>query len=348
MMPGIDQRYAGVALASALLFGVGTPLAKALLGALDPVLLAGLLYAGSGLGLALVALLRRKAKAAPPLERRHLPWLAGAVASGGVAAPLLLLWGLSRIPASEASLLLNLEAVITVLVASVIFGEHVSARVWAATAIMLSAGLLLAWTPGESFPLSAGALAIVGACLFWALDNNLTRPISAADPVKIALVKGLAAGLFNIAVAALTGSAAPRGVVVAEALVLGAFSYGASLVLYIIALRHLGSARTGAHFASAPFIGAAVALIALDEKAGPAFWWTLALMMAATALLITERHTHRHTHESLRHEHTHVHDEHHRHSHTRGDDEPHSHWHVHEPLTHWHPHLPDLHHRHRH
>ncbi len=351
MIERSTQKYALIALGSAALFGISTPLAKLLLGETHPVLLAGLLYCGSGLGLALFSLVRRasgREHAVTALHGMDFFWLGCAVLCGGIAGPVLLLWGLGSLPASEASLLLNLEAVLTVLLAGLLFKEHVSGRVWASTAVMLAAGTVLVWTPGESLQLSMAALLVLGACLAWALDNNLTRNISSADPVSIAMIKGLVAGAANVALAAAAGASLPAMKVVAAALVLGALSYGASLVLYIVAQRHLGSARTGAHFATAPFIGAAVALL-LGENAGPVFWMALALMVLATGLLVTEQHAHGHRHERMEHEHAHVHDEHHRHEHAPGEEgEPHSHRHVHEPMAHSHPHLPDTHHRHSH
>lgn len=351
-----SQRYALIALVSAALFGVSTPLAKLLLGYVPPLLLAGLLYLGSGAGLMVLWLVRRsrklpRAKPSAALEFGGWVWLAAAVLSGGVLAPVLLLWGLSGMHASGASLLLNAEAVLTILVAALLFGEHVSGRVWASAAVMLAGALLLAYEPGTSVPVSPHALAVAGACLLWALDNNFTRNISSGDPVLIAMVKGLVAGTANCALAAAAGVSvlAPGTVSAALALALGAASYGASLVLYIVALRHLGSARTGAHFATSPFIGAAVAITLLGEPTGTAFIASVALMLAATWLLLSEKHLHQHTHEHFEHSHPHVHDGHHQHSHTAGvGTGPHTHAHVHEPLTHLHPHLPDLHHRHRH
>ena len=191
--------------------------------------------------------------------------------------------------------------------------------------------------------------------LAWALDNNLTRNITVADPVRTAMVKGFAAGAANLSLAMIVGVMRPSTLAVVAALVLGALGYGASLALYIAAQRYLGSARTGAHFATAPFIGAAFALLAFDERAGGVFWLALGLMVVATLLLVTEHHAHRHRHERLAHEHAHVHDEHHRHVHAPGDipvagheGQPHTHWHEHEAMTHSHEHLPDLHHRHGH
>jgi drug/metabolite transporter (DMT)-like permease len=349
------QRYALLALASAALFGASTPLAKLLLGELPPLALAGLLYLGSGLGLVAVRIATRSRRGAgqsateAPLAARDYPWLAGAMVAGGVAAPILLLWGLSGTGASEASLLLNLESVVTMLAAALFFGEAVGRRIWAAAALMLAGATVLSWDPQAELKLSLHAIAIVGACFCWALDNNLTRRISAADPVVLAMIKGLAAGSFNLALAFALGFHLSGTPALAGALTVGFLGYGVSLVLFILALRHLGAARTAAHFSTAPFIGAAIAILALGEPFTVSFGAALGLMLAATWLVLTERHEHEHTHEYLAHSHRHIHDEHHQHEH-RGDEgpEPHAHWHEHPPMEHAHPHLPDLHHRHKH
>jgi drug/metabolite transporter (DMT)-like permease len=345
------QRYALVALAAAALFGASTPLAKLLQADITPGLLAGLLYFGSGAGLALVRLgLRLTRRAAEPrLQTSDYPWLAGAVASGGIAAPLLLMWGLAGASASGVSLLLNLEGVLTALIAALVFKEAVAGRIWLAAGLMLAAALMLGYDPQAGLGLSLRALAVAAACALWALDNNLTRRISAADPVSIAMIKGLAAGCVNIATALALGADFPGGLPLAGALLLGWLAYGVSLALYILALRHLGSARAAAHFSTAPFIGAALAIVLLGEPVTVPFVAAFLLMLAATWLALTERHGHAHAHEALVHEHLHTHDAHHQHAH-RGDEgpEPHSHPHRHEPLAHSHPHLPDLHHRHRH
>jgi drug/metabolite transporter (DMT)-like permease len=343
------QRYAFVALAAATLFGVATPIAKLLLGTMSPVMLAGLLYFGSGLGLAAVQVVRRSVQSEAPLRLHDLPWLVGAVVSGGVLAPLATLWGLAGASASGVSLLLNLEAIMTALIAAAFFGEHVSRRVWVAACLMLAGALLLGYAPDARFGLSLHALAVIGACALWGLDNNLTQKISGADPVTIVMIKGLTAGGFNLGIAAMTAGAPPLGYTVGAALVLGFVSIGVSLVLYILALRHLGSARTAAHYSTAPFIGAVLSLVILREPFTVTFAIALALMAIATWLVLTERHEHEHYHAALEHEHLHVHDAHHRHEHV-GDEgpEPHSHPHRHEPLLHSHPHLPDLHHRHPH
>jgi drug/metabolite transporter (DMT)-like permease len=345
------QRYALLALGAAALFGASTPLAKLLQSDVTPGLLAGLLYLGSGVGLALVKLALRLTRhsAETPLRARDISWLAGAVASGGIAAPLLLLWGLAGASASGVSLLLNLEGVLTALIAALVFKEAVAGRIWFAAGLMLAAGLLLGFDSRAGFGLSLRTLAVVAACALWAVDNNLTRRISSADPVSIAMIKGLAAGGVNIVAALALGARLPATLPLAGALLLGWLAYGVSLVLYIVALRHLGSTRAAAHFSTAPFIGAALSIGFLGEPLTPGFAAAFLLMLAATWLVLTERHGHAHGHEPLAHEHLHTHDAHHRHAH-RGDEgpEPHAHAHRHEPLAHSHPHLPDLHHRHPH
>lgn len=345
------QRYALVALAAAALFGASTPLAKLLQLHIAPNLLAGLLYLGSGAGLALVQLLRRAGKRATeaPLQAADYPWLAGAILCGGVAAPLLLMWGLAGASASGVSLLLNLEGILTALIAALAFREAVGGRIWLAACLMLAAGLLLGYDPQAGVGLSLRTLAVAAACALWALDNNLTRRIAAADPVNTAMIKGLAAGSVNIAAALVLGARLPQALPLAGALMLGWLGYGVSLALYILALRHLGSARAASHFSTAPFIGAALSIALLHEPLTAGFAAAFALMLAATWLTLTERHGHAHAHEPLAHEHLHTHDAHHQHAH-RGDEgpEPHAHPHRHAPLTHSHPHLPDLHHRHHH
>ncbi len=351
MLDLATQRYALIALAAAALFGASTPLAKLLLANVAPNMLAGLLYLGSGLGLALVQLLRRAGQGGTeaPLQAADYSWLAGAVACGGIAAPLLLLWGLAGESASGVSLLLNLEGMLTALIAALVFREAVGARIWVAACLMLAAGLLLGYAPQAGVGLSLRTLAVAAACALWALDNNLTRRIAAADPVRIAMIKGLAAGCVNIAAALALGAQLPQALPLAGALALGWLAYGVSLALYILALRHLGSARAAAHFSTAPFIGAALSILLLGEAPTPTFAAAFALMLGATWLTLTEQHGHAHAHEALAHEHVHTHDAHHQHAH-RGDEgpEPHTHAHRHAPLAHSHPHLPDLHHRHPH
>ncbi|GFZ88243.1 DMT family transporter [Dyella caseinilytica] len=342
-----------LALAAAALFGVSTPLAKLLLGAIAPGMLAGLLYAGSGCGLLLWIGFRRLT-AAPsgeaPLTRRDLPWLAGAVLFGGVLGPLLLMFGLAHTLASTASLLLNMESVLTAVLAWVVFRENVDHRVLLGMLAIVAGGALLSV---QQFGLGGpilGALAIVGACLCWAIDNNVTRPISGSDPAQIASIKGIVAGCVNIGIALAAGQHFPAPLTLLAAGALGLAGYGVSLMLFVLALRSLGTARTSAYFSTAPFLGACVALLLFDEHPGLSFWLAGALMALGVWLHVSERHDHAHVHEAMNHNHRHRHDEHHQHDHDFPWDgkEPHTHPHTHEPLEHSHPHYPDLHHRHRH
>ena len=339
------------ALIAALLFGASTPFAKLLVGDIPPILLAGLLYLGSGLGLWLLRLARDRGLATPRLPAREWPWLLGAIASGGVLAPVLLMYGLTRTSAATASLLLNLEAVFTALLAWIVFHENAGRRVVLGIALIVAGGVLLAWTTGAMVAGAArGAGAIALAALCWGLDNNLTRKVAASDALFIAATKGLGAGITNCALAAALGASLPSPRLIGAAMAVGLAGYGLSLVLYVLALRGLGSARTGAYFSTAPFLGAAVAMLAFHEPASAAFWLAALLMAAGVWLHLSEHHEHEHSHEALTHAHPHVHDAHHQHEHDLAWDgtEPHSHPHHHPPLRHRHRHYPDVHHRHRH
>ena len=338
------------ALGSAALFGLTAPLAKALLGRFDPQLLAGALYLGAGAGLAGFHLARRAVGLpAPeaPLRRADWPWLAAVVFFGGFLGPLLLMAGLKATGAASASLLLNLEGLATMAIAWLVFHENVDARLFAGAMAILAGAVVLSWQ-GRGLALDEGALLVGGACLAWGIDNNLTRKLSSADPVSIAAIKGLVAGSVNL-IAALARGAEPPGLVFSSAAgLLGFFAVGVSLVFYILALRRLGAARTGAYFALAPFIGALASLVLLHEQPTVRLLVAGALMGLGLWPHLAERHDHEHVHEAFEHEHAHVHDEHHQHSHEGPVTEPHSHLHRHERQLHSHPHYPDLHHRHTH
>lgn len=344
-------RGALAALAAALLFGAGTPLAKLLLAQASPWLLAALLYLGSGLGLALLRALRRDHAA--PLAPGDAKWLAGAVAAGGVAGPVLLMLGLAAMPASTASLLLNAEAVLTALLAWFVFRENVDRRVALGMAAIVAGGVVLAW-PGELDHADVvPTLLVLAACLAWAVDNNLTRKVALADATWIAMVKGLAAGATNLVLALALGASWPPLSVVFAAGLVGFASYGASLALFVVGLRELGTARTGAYFSVAPFFGAVLSIAVLGEPATLPLLLAAALMAVGVALHLSERHEHQHAHEAVEHAHEHVHgagDPHHDHGHTPAlaPGTRHSHAHRHEPLVHSHRHYPDAHHRHEH
>jgi drug/metabolite transporter (DMT)-like permease len=344
---------APLAIVSAALFGASTPLAKALLGdGLSPWLLAGLLYLGSGFGLAVLHFGRRligRPSTEAPLARSDWGWMGLVVLSGGVAGPVLLMLGLATTPAAGASLLLNLEGLATMVIAWLAFRENVDRRLLLGAAAILAGALILSWHGGAQFGgFGFGSLLIAGACLAWGIDNNLTRKVSASDPVQVAMVKGLAAGAVNLVLAVAAGARLPSASLLAGAGVVGFLGYGVSLVLFVLALRFLGTARTGAYFSTAPFIGALLAILMFGE---PVSWRLIVaglLMAFGLYLHLVERHEHEHVHEPLEHEHPHVHDEHHQHMHTAGEppEEPHTHRHVHQRLAHRHAHFPDLHHRH--
>lgn len=342
------------ALAAAVLFGASTPIAKVLVGQIPPVLLAGLLYAGSGLGLAVGLLFRRLRSGGESAQidwphGTEIGWLAGAIAFGGILGPVLLLLGLMSTPASVSALLLNLEAVFTALLAWFVFQENFDRRIAAGMGLIVVGGLVLSWSPG-SLASAPGALLVAAACLCWAVDNNLTRKVSASDAMALACVKGLIAGAVNVVLAVLMGTALPPPSVAAAAAIVGLAGYGISLVLFVLALRDLGAARTGAYFSVAPFFGAALAVAVQHEPLSAALIVAAALMAAGVWLHLSEVHEHAHQHEFLEHSHSHVHDEHHRHFHASGWDglEPHTHRHVHRPMRHAHPHYPDIHHQHEH
>ena len=339
------------ALAAAALFGASTPFAKLLTGELPPVMLAGLLYLGSGLGLAVARLIRDRGFKSSGLSSAEWPWLLGAVFFGGVLGPLALMFGLLSTSGASASLLLNLEAVLTAVIAWVVFRENADRRIVLGMLAIVAGGIALAWQPGADSATGFAGPALVGlACLCWAVDNNLTRKVSASDALFIASAKGLIAGTVNTLLAFSLGLALPSPLALMSTMMVGLFGYGISLVFFVLALRGLGTARTGAYFSTAPFMGAAVALFVFSETTSPAFWVAAFLMGLGVWLHLTEQHGHEHVHEATTHAHVHDHDAHHQHTHDfewRGTGQ-HSHLHQHPVIRHSHPHYPDIHHRHRH
>jgi drug/metabolite transporter (DMT)-like permease len=351
-MPSIEKNAPLVALAAAAAFGLSTPLAKLLLGDISPWMLAGLLYLGSGFGLSVLMLIRKLLGVSAneaSLARADLRWLAGTILFGGILGPILLLFGLNLTDAATASLLLNLEAVFTLLLAWIVFREHVDSRLFMGAVAIVAGAILLSWQ-GELGKVSWGVILIALACLSWGIDNNLTRKISAVDPFALAAVKGICAGSLNTALAFATGAKLPSLLSGAGAMSLGFVSYGLGLVLFIVALRYLGTARTGAYYGTAPFIGALASAILLNTPLTGTMLIAGVLMALGAWLHLSERHGHDHSHDEMDHNHRHSHDEHHNHLHGPDDPvgEPHAHPHRHQPLTHSHAHYPDLHHRHSH
>jgi drug/metabolite transporter (DMT)-like permease len=352
----LSLKSASPALAAALLFGASTPLAKLLIGDASPLMVAGLLYLGSGIGLAITMFVRwafmrttETGVAAIHVPRSERLWLLGAIACGGVLGPALLMFGLESSDAASASLLLNVEGVLTAVLAWVVFREHTDRSVVAGMIAIVLGGVMLSWQPGEA-RISTGALLIVAACTCWAIDNNLTRKVSTNDAMLIACLKGLVAGGCNTSLAFASGSDMPGWGTICSAMVVGFGGYGLSLVMFVLALRGLGTARTGAYFSVAPLFGVVISLILWPEMPNVLFWVAAVLMSIGVWLHVRERHEHPHVHEELTHGHRHRHDAHHLHDHAEGWDErePHSHVHTHAALEHSHAHFPDVHHRHLH
>ncbi len=339
---------------AAILFGASAPFAKLLLRRIEPVLLAALLYLGGGVGLLLVRMLtvfsRRAADTEARINTADMPWLVGALLAGGVASPIILMYSLQSTPAATASLLTNFEAAATALIAAVIFHEAMGRRIWIAIACVTAASVLLSLELKGEWGISPGAIGVLVACVFWGLDNNLTRYISAKDPVVIVMFKGIGAGLFSVALAIILSARWPSPLFVLSAMLLGFFSYGLSIVLFILSMRSLGAARTSAFFGTAPFIGVVISFALLKESPDLLFMASIPVMVLGAALLLSEKHGHMHFHEAIVHEHRHGHDDGH-HAHDHPGQIPahssHSHSHEHETLEHDHIHTPDIHHRHK-
>jgi drug/metabolite transporter (DMT)-like permease len=342
------------ALASAALFGASTPAAKVMLGTVHPILLAGLLYSGAGIGVAAMRrLMPRIASSGIPqasLTGADAPWLAAAISAGGIVGPLLLMWGLGRTEAATASLLLALEGAATALIAWFVFRESFDRRILLGMACLVAGAIVLSWSGKPTLDNVAGPIAILGACVAWGFDNNLTRKVSLADPLQIVELKGLVSGPFNVALALFAGAMVPASPILLFAVVAGFLGYGVSLVLYVLALRELGASRTSAYFSTAPFLGGVISVVALGDMMTPTLFIAGGLMGLGVWLHATEHHEHEHIHEPLLHTHPHTHDEHHLHAHNPGDPpgEPHTHRHEHGAIKHAHPHTPDMHHQHQH
>lgn len=285
---GNVRRGGLLAITAALLFGLSTPAAKAIVGDVGPLLLAGLLYLGSGLGLGLLILLGHRHGVR--LVLADLPWLLATMLFGGALGPALLMWGLSQTTGSAASLLLTLEGVFTALIAWVVFREPFNRRIGLGMALIFAGAVLLSVRGHSGHAALLGSLAVAGACLSWAIDNNCTSKIADVDALTLASIKGIVAGAVNTTIALAAGTVFPAiGMAAASALV-GFLGYGLSLVLFVLALREIGAARTGAYFSTAPFIGAIVGLVALKEPLSVALIGAGLLMGAGVYLHLTESH----------------------------------------------------------
>lgn len=342
------------AVVAAVLFGLGTPFSKMLLGDIPPVALAGIFYLGAFIGLSFFDIFRRtlfraSIQAKSRIGRNDIPWLLAATASGGVVAPVCLMLGLNMISGFSASLLLNLEGVMTAIIAASLFKEHLGRRIPVAILLMTAAGVLLSWNPEDSKFSVGGPLLLLVAAVAWGFDNNFTRSISSRDSVEIAQIKGLIAGSISTMIALVIGWDPTAASSLIGALVLGSLSYGASLVFFVLALQGLGASRTGAFFSLGPFVGAIASVFLLSEWLGWIMLPAAMLMLAGVLIVVYERHSHKHTHEEFVHEHLHSHDDAaHAHTHIDRVESPHVHAHTHPSATHDHAHWPDVNHRHAH
>ena len=341
-----------LALAAALMFGASVPLSKLLFSSAEPIMVAGLLYLGMGLGMlpvkAYMTMFGKPSQKEEPLARSDMPWVFGTVLFGGILAPVVMMISLDHTPGSTASLLLNFEGVATGLIALFIFKEAIGKRVWMAIALITVGCSVLSLREGGGWGISLGAIGIMATCVLWAIDNNITRRISGKDQYMIVVIKGLGAGTFTFVLATLVGVKLPSIGVMLLAMLLGFVSYGVSMAMIVVAMRHLGAARTAAFFGVGPFAGALLSFVLLREHAEMFFWMALAPMAVGVFLLLSETHSHEHTHAVLRHSHKHRHDEHHKHKHRGRTPREHTHMHEHELMSHSHQHAPDLHHRHEH
>jgi drug/metabolite transporter (DMT)-like permease len=331
-------------LGAAALFGASTPLSKWLLSSLGPFSLAGLLYLGAA---AAVLPFARRGASGDRRARWANTWrLAGAVVAGGMLGPVLLLSGLAQSTAASVSLWLNIETPATALLAAVFFREHLGRQTWSAVALVSVASVVLVWPAGLGTASAAALVAL--ACICWGIDNNLTALIDGFTPAQSTLVKGVVAGTLNLALGLWLERDMWRATTLSAGLLVGALSYGFSLVLHIAGAQHLGAARAQTVFGTAPFWGVALSWVMLGEPRLPEQFLAGGLMIVALWLMRTEHHGHAHTHTAAAHTHWHRHDDgHHEHGHPElPPGSWHSHEHAHEAGTHEHDHAPDLHHRH--
>lgn len=345
------QSAVSAGIGAAALFGAVIPVSKILLTGIGPVTLAALLYLGAGSGLFLMKVMpfRKMVRSEAPVTREDIPALVIIIAAGSIAGPVLLMTGLTTVPAATASLLLNGELVMTAIIAGIFFSEHLGRRTMLAAGLVVSGGLIISYDPTETLLVSPGAVLILGACFCWGIDNTVTRLISAKEPATIVILKGCCAGFFGLILAQMMGEATPQLPDIGIALLVGFLGYGLSLLLFIKSIRDLGTVRTGSLFACAPFIGVLVSYLLLNEVPGLLTGIALPLMAIGAYLIATEQHNHPHTHQVISHDHRHRHDDgHHIHYHNAAVITNHAHEHGHGELTHEHRHTPDIHHHHIH
>ena len=342
------MQYILIALLSAVLFGASTPIGKLLLNSLPPFQLAGLLYIGAAIGVLPFSLRQRNAKKIHRIGKRNILRLIGAISFGGIAGPVLLLFGLQKAPAASVAMWLNLELIATAILGCLLFREYLGGYGWVGVIGTIGASVMLSWHGGTIGMVALLLVAAAGFC--WGIDNHLTALIDGITPTQSTFWKGAIAGGTNLILSVILEPYGTAVWILASGIIVGVFSYGFSISLYILAAQNLGATRSQMIFASAPFFGVALSVILLNESISAIQAAAAAILVFSLTVLLRDQHSHSHTHEPLHHKHRHRHDDgHHDHVHTE-DEAPvyHSHWHTHEPTTHAHPHWPDIHHRHRH
>ncbi len=346
-----DKTAVLYAILAAVCYGVSSPLSKQLLENLSPVFMAALLYLGAGLGMLLIHFLpgmKTEQRKEALITGKDLPYVAGMVVLD-IAAPILLMIGLTLSNPAAVSLINNFEIVATTIIALVIFREAVGKRLWIAVFFITVSSILLSVENLRELSFSVGAVFALLACVCWGFENNCTRMLSLKDPLQIVIIKGIGSGLGSLLIAVFTKSVSWDPLPILGALLLGFFAYGLSIYLYILAQRDLGAVRTSAYYAAAPFVGVGLSFVLFYQPVGWSFWIALAMMLLGTYFAAFENHGHRHVHRMMVHEHRHNHsDGHHNHVHDFPVFGEHSHPHVHEELVHTHQHTPDLHHVHPH
>ena len=349
----IDVKKAQIPIAFAILaamcYGVSAPFSKILLDEIPPTQLAALLYLGAGLGMVLVNLFQRGEQKEARVTREDLPYTIGMIVLD-IAAPILLMFGLTMTTSANAALLNNFEIVATSLIALFIFKEAIGKRMWIAIACITLASMILSFEDIGSFSFSFGSLLVLAACLCWGLENNCTRMLSLKNPIQIVILKGLGAGGGALLIVLATTGFVNHALYNVYALLLGFFAFGLSIFFYIKAQRDLGAARTSAYYAIAPFVGAALSFLIFRDSITILFAIALLIMIVGAYLAAFEKHTHFHIHDMVEHDHRHSHESlHHNHQHEEEiEGEEHNHLHVHTPTTHEHEHTPDTHHSHFH
>ena len=343
----MKNRATCYAILAAALYAINIPVSKLLLSSVEPAMMAAFLYLGAGFGLFFWGAATGEGERGEPLTRAELPYTVGMILLD-IAAPILLMWGLSRTNSANASLLNNFEIVATSLIALLVFREKLSKRLVLAIGLVTAASITLSFEGAGSFRFNSGSLLVLGAACCWGLENNCTRMLSTKSSVRITIIKGTFSGLGSLLVAWITGEKFPTLGAAAVVLILGFVAYGLSINFYIRAQKDLGAAKTSAYYSVAPFLGVLFGVVLLGERPGIQFYMGLAIMVVATVLMVrdtitlqhTHEHIHTHTHEHIHgdvvhtHEHTHIHT----HTHTHGADES-AHFHSHkQPDAHIHIH----------